>query len=219
MLKTGYVFCGVLLALILVAQPVKADSGVTYVISGVYSPTTTSSLLSGASDTFTMSFTVPTQPVTTDFLLGDDFFVDDPIQFSVSASNGGSASGLMFLSFYTPSSTSQPGGLFVDFCADGPTCATGLEYQWEVPGPQLYSGLESSPTLIPTSFSFTGGQFTLFHCTFCDGIDASGTFDGSVSANVVTTPEPGSALLLVLGIFGLFAIGFQQKRQSSFLRP
>lgn len=219
MLKTGYVFCGVLLALILGAQPVKADSGVTYVISGVYSPTTGSSLLSGPSDTFTMSFTVPTQPVTTDFLLGDDFFVDDPIPFSVSASNGGSASGLMFLSFYTPTSLSQPGGLFVDFCADGPTCATGLEFQWEVPGPQLYSGLESSPTLTPASFSFTGGQFTLFHCTFCDGIDASGTFDGSVSTNVVTTPEPSSVLLLVLGIFGFFAIGFYQKRQSSFLRP
>ena len=218
MLKTGYVFCGVLLALILGAQPAKADSGVTYVISGVYSPTTGSSLLSGASDTFTMSFTVPTQPVTTDFLLGDDFFVDDPIQFSVSASNGGSASGLMFLSFYTPSSTSQPGGLFVDFCADGPSCLTGLEYQWEVPGPLLYSGLESSPTLTPTSFSFTGGQFTLYDCTTCNGIDASGTFDGSVSASVVTTPEPASVLLLALGIFGLFAISLHQKRYSIFAK-
>lgn len=218
MLKSGYAFCGVLLALILGAQPMKADSGITYQISGTYSSTTGSSLLSGASDTFTMSFTLPSQPVTTDFLLGDDFFVDAPIPFSVSVSNGGSASGLMFLSFYTLNSLSQPGGLFVDFCADGPDCATGQEYQWVVPGPQLYSGLESSPTLFPTSFDFTGGQFLVYHCTLCNNLDASGTFDGSVSASVVTTPEPASASLLALGIFGIFAISFYQKRQSTLVR-
>jgi hypothetical protein len=44
---------------------------------------------------------------------------------------------------------------------------------WVVPGPLLYSGLESSPTLLPTSFDFTGGQF-LDQCTFCDNFDASG---------------------------------------------
>ena len=182
----------------------------TYTISGTYSPTTSSSQLSGPSDTFTMSFTVPSQPVTTDFLLGDDFFVDSPIPFSYSASNGGTASGPVYLSFYTLSSSSQPGGLFVDFCADGPSCLTGLEYQWEVPGALLYSGLESSPTLIPTSFDFTGGQFLLYHCTLCDNLDAGGTFDGKVS--VVATPEPASALLVVLGIFCLFTGRFQLKR-------
>jgi len=207
-LRTGYAFCGVLLALILSAQPVKADSGVTYSVSGTYSSDTTNSQLSGPSDTFTMSFTLPSQPVTTDFLLHDDFFVDAPTPFTYTSSNGGTASGLVYLNFYTPTSSSQPGGFYVDFCAHGPSCAKGQEYMWVVPGPLLYSGLESSPTLLPTSFGFTGGQF-LDECTFCDNADASGTFDGSV--NVVTTPEPASALLLVLGIFGLFAVCFQQK--------
>lgn len=208
-----------LLALILGAQPVKADSTVTYQISGTYSSTTGSSALSGPSDTFTMSFSLPSQPVTTDFLLGDDFFVDDPILFSYSSSNGGTASGLVYLNFYTPTSSSQPGGFFVDFCADGPSCATGQEYTWVVPGPLLYSGLESSPTLLPTSFDFTGGQF-LDECTFCNNADASGTFDGSVNvtSNVVATPEPASASLLLLGILGLFAISFHQKRLSAFVR-
>jgi hypothetical protein len=87
-----------------------------------------------------------------------------------------------------------------------------------VPGPLLYSGLESSPTLLPTSFDFTGGQF-LDQCTSCDNIDASGTFDGSVNASsVVVTPEPGSALLLLLGIFGVFTISFHQKLLSTFAR-
>ena len=80
---------------------------------------------------------------------------------------------------------------------------------WVVPGPLLYSGLERSPTLLPTSFDFTGGQF-LDQCTFCDNFDASGTFDGSV--NVVATPEPASASLLVLGIFCFLTIGFHHKR-------
>lgn len=211
MLKTGYVYCGVLLAMIMGAQPVKADSEVTYTVSGTYSSGTTSSPLSGPSDTFTMSFTLPSQPVTTDFLLGDDFIVDALTPFTYSSSNGGTASGMVFLTFYTTTSSSQPGGFFLDFCADGPSCATGQEYSWVVPGPQLYSGLESSPTLLPTSFDFTGGQF-LDECTFCDNADASGTFDGSVKAStVVPTPEPASALLLVLGILCFFAASFRQK--------
>ena len=82
-----------------------------------------------------------------------------------------------------------------------------------MPGALLYSGPESSPTLIPGSFNFTGGQFLLFHCTFCDNLDATGTFSGSV--NEVAMPEPGSALLLWLGTLCVFAVGFQQKR----LRP
>jgi hypothetical protein len=126
---------------------------------------------------------------------------------------------LVYLGFYSPSSIYQTGGFFVDFCADGPSCATGLEYQWEVQGRLLYSGLESSPTLFPTSFDFTGGQFTLYHCTFCDDIDASGTFDDGVNASsVVATPEPTSALLLLLGIFGISTISFQQKLLSTFAR-
>ena len=99
MLRTGYGFCGVLLGLILGAQPVNADSEVTYSVSGTYSSATTSSQLSGPSDTFTMSFTLPSQPVTTDFLFGDDFIVDALTPFTYSSSNGGTASGLVFLTF------------------------------------------------------------------------------------------------------------------------
>jgi hypothetical protein len=214
--KTAFVLCCAFLVAIFAAQPVNADSDVTFTITGVYSAATSSSPsfpLSGPSDTFTMSFALPSQPVTTDFIPGDDFYVDSPIPFSFSASNGGTASGLVLLSFYSLASIWQTGGLSVDFCADDPTCPTGPEYQWEVPGSVLYSGPESSPTLTPGSFDFTGGQFLLYHCTTCDTLDATGTFSGTV--NVVATPEPGSAVLLIFGTLCLFAVGFHQKR----LRP
>ena len=197
---------------ILLLGPVSAsaDSGVTYTISGDYSPTTSTSQLSGPSDTFSMSFTLTVQPVTTDFLLGDDFFVEAPVQFAYSVSNGGASSGLVYLNLYSPTSASQTGGLFVDFCADGPSCTTGLEYQWIVPGPLLYSGLESSPMLFPTSFEFLDGQFLLYHCTFCNDLDATGTFTGNV--NAVATSEPKSSSLLVTGLVCLLGIGILWRR-------
>ena len=49
----------------------------------------------------------------------------------------------------------------------------------------------------------------MFHRTFCDNLDASGTFDGTV--NVVPTPEPASALYLLLGIFCVLSILYQRK--------
>jgi hypothetical protein len=205
------VFFGFLSILILGPLSVSADSGVTYTISGDYSPTTSTSQLSGPSDTFTMSFMVPAQQVTTNFLLGDDFFVDPPVPYSYSTSNGGTSSGSVYPSFYSLASTSQTGGLFVDFCADGPSCATGLEYQWIVPGSLLYSGLENAPTLLSTSFDFTEGQFLLYHCTLCNDLDATGTFTGNV--NAVATPEPESVLLLLVGMISLFAVRIQQTRK------
>ena len=203
MFKTALVLCCAFLVAIFAAQPVNADSDVTFTISGA----------SGPSDSFTMSFALPSQPVTNNFVAGDDFYVYSPIPFSFSASNGGTASGLAYLAFYSLASIWQTGGLFVDFCADDPTCATGPEYQWLVQGPVLYSGPENSPTLTPGSFDFTGGQFLLYRSADSDTLDATGAFSGTI--DVVATPEPGSAVLLIFGTLCLVAVGFQQKR----LRP
>jgi len=69
----------------------------------------------------------------------------------------------------------------------------------ELTGPQLYSGLESDPTMIiPAS-----GSFTLVD----DGTNGVG---GTVyKLDVVQTPEP--ATLLLLGS-GLFALGMRKRR-------
>jgi hypothetical protein len=203
------VFFGFLSILILGPLSASADSGVTYTISGDYSPTTSTSQLSGPSDNFSMSFTLPLQPVTTNFLLGDDFFVDPAVPFSYSASNGGTSSGLVYLNFYSLASISQTGGLFVDFCADGPSCATGLEYQWIVPGSLLYSGAENYPTLLSTSVDFTDGQFLLYDCTLCNNLDGTGAFTGTV--NAVPTPEPPPGVLLFVGMFCLLVARTHRK--------
>ena len=212
MFKTTLVLCAVLLVVVFGVQPANADSDVNFTISGAYSAATSSSPLSSPSGTFTLSFALPSQLVNTDFIAGDDFSVDHPIRFSYSASNGGTASGLVFLTFYSLTSGAQPGGLFVDFCAGGPACVTGPEYQWEVTGPVLYSGPESSPTLVPASFDFTGGQFLEYDCPTCNNLDATGTFSGNVDVVATPEPEPGSGVSLFLGALCLFAAGIYQKR-------
>jgi hypothetical protein len=196
MKKVWLVFTLVAVALLGFAAVAQADS--TFNVSGIYGSSTVSEPLSGPGESFTMSFTIPTRPVVTDFLLGDDFFVN-PVTVAYSL-NGGSLISLtnVFVIFYTPGASTQSGGFFVDFCATDPSCLTGSEYQWTFAGPQQYTGSEDAPTMKPIGFAFAGPQSGFAFGGVNELLPPMTPISGRVG--VVSTPEPSALVLLLAGL-------------------
>ena len=145
-----------------------------------------------------MSFTIPTHPVVTDFLLGDDRFVS-PVTVADTL-NGGSPISLtnVLLVFHTPRASTQSGGFFVGFCATNPTCLTGSEYQWTFAGPQQYTGSENNPTMKPIGFAFAEPQSGFAFGGVNEILPPITPISGKVGA--VTTPEPSALIVLLAGL-------------------
>jgi PEP-CTERM motif len=174
---------------------------VTYTIDGTYNPGSPSEPMCEPGQNFSITMTLPIQSSTLsyDYVPGDDFYAY-PVPTSVTF-GGTTTQGSALAAFYVIGSISQPGGLFVDLCATDPSCATGLEYQWTFAGPQQYTGPESNPTLTPSNYTFSNQPFTVFDNTYTE---LDGSICGTVTAQVVSTPEP-SSLLMLMG--GLLAVG------------
>jgi hypothetical protein len=175
----------------------------TFSVTGTYGAGTPSEPLSQAGQDFTMTFTVPYQPasVVASYEMGDDIYL---YPMNVMYTMGGVETILSdsLVAFYTAGAASQSGGFFVDWCATDVSCMSGLEYQWAFGGPQLYSGPESNPTMVPSGFTYNNQPFTVYDNTLA-GADPS--ISGSVK--IVTAPEPSSiAMLLVGAVFALFLL-------------
>lgn len=179
-----------------------ADSTANYSITGTYGAGTLSTALSESGDSFTMNFSVPTNPgaLVVDSMIGDDFYL---YPVNISYGFGGSTTTLVgaLLAFYSTTSGSQPGGLFIDYCVS-PTCLGDLEYQWTFGGPQQYTGSEDNPTIVPTSFVPTY-QGVAIYPTAGDDVYTSSFSSIAVNGKPVNTPEPSSLLLLGAGLAGI----------------
>ncbi|MGB7731933.1 MAG: PEP-CTERM sorting domain-containing protein [Candidatus Acidiferrum sp.] len=180
-----------------------ADGDGEFTVTGTYSAGTMVTPLTAPGQSFTISFDLPTNPTSLmeDYVTGDDFYLNAiPASYTYNGSTITLNNAL--LSFYTSYSSSQSGGFFVDYCATDPTCMTGLDYQWTLDGPQQYTGGESDPTLVPSSFSYNGSPFWINYDA--NQVCATG-ISGTVTTNVVATPEP-SALVLLLAGLGAFLV-------------
>jgi hypothetical protein len=186
----------------------KADGTASYSISGTYSSGTASTPLTQVGPNFTMNFSLPTQPASLiiSSVPGDDFYLF-PLTATYTNSNTSNTISMtttlvnLMVGFYVANG-SQNGGLFVDYCATDPSCNTGLEYQWIISGPPQYTGTETNPTIVPTSFQFSNQSFVVYQdfLTQLNSSNISGTVNGSAP---VSAPETGSLGMLMLGFAGL----------------
>jgi hypothetical protein len=162
---------------------------ISYADSGTFTPSTPTTTYSGPGKTWAFSFQVDSSPTVSNFQSG---IGSSPVFSNFSYTLNGSPVAVtpISLSFFN---AAFGGGLSFCFIAT-PTPCTALSLNNSGPGPQMYTGLESAPTML------TGG-FTL-NTTFAVGTSLSTQPNTTVQAVVV--PEPSTLLtlagaLLVLG--------------------
>jgi hypothetical protein len=168
---------------------VPAHAGtISYSDSGTFTASTPTTTFSGPSKTWAFSFQVDSSPVVSNVQLGIGF---SPVFSNFSYTLNGSPVAV------TPTSFSFLNGALgggFSFCfINTPSPCTALSLNNSGPGPQMYTGLESAPTML------TGG-FTL-NTTFAVGTSLSTQPSTTVQAAAV--PEPSTLLTLAAGLLAL----------------
>jgi len=195
-------FLGLLVLAGLLASPALADS-VQYTISGTFGPTTDSAPLSGPNGTYSIAFSLPQKPTPdySDATAGDFVLNNVPFNYSFQCAGCSTATPFAGTADVVDFGMANSGStLIVEFLTSGPN---GHDYYWQFAGDQLFSGTVEQPTLEDGgSLNLaTGGVFEL------DGGDFANLGNATISAQVVSTPEPSSLALLLaaLGALGLLA--------------
>jgi PEP-CTERM motif len=172
---------------VLVLCWVPAHAGtITYTDSGTFTASTPTTTFSGPSETWAFSFQVDSSPVVSNPQSGMGF---SPVFSNFSYILNGSSVAV------TPTSliffNAALGGGFGFVFINTPSPGTALSLN-DVGGPQMYTGLESAPTMLT-------GAFTL-HTTFALGTALFTQPDSTVQAAV---PEPSTLLTLAAGLLAL----------------
>ena len=178
-----------LLLVFVLCSMVAHAATISYTDSGTFTASTPTTTFSGPGKTWAFSFQVDSSPMVSNFQPGMGF---SPVFSNFSYALNGSPVAVTptSLAFFNAASG---GGLGFCFIAT-PTPCTALSLNNSGPGPQMYTGLESAPTML------TGG-FTL-NTTFAVGTSLYTQPNTTVLATAVV-PEPSTLVMLAAGLFVL----------------
>lgn len=166
--------------------PARAST-IFYSDSGTFSALTPSSAFSAPSETWAFAFQIDSNPAVSDVSLGN-VFVAAFSDFSYMLNGSPVAITPIRILFFN---TVDGGGLGI--CFSGTPCANGFGITNSSSGPQMYTGLESAPTML-------SGEFNLN-----TGVSVSSTIYSQANTTVQATvvPEPSTLLPIAAGLLAL----------------
>lgn len=189
---------GIVLLLAVAVTPAFADSVVQYTITGNFGNGVPGAPLSGPDGSYTIGFSLPQQP-TPDYFdssAGDFAVYNVPISYSYQCAGCSSPTIFSGSDGIVDFANSTLGGLLaVDLMAGG------HDYFWQFSGDQIFSGSVDQPTLEAY------GPLWLTDCGSFE-LDAGDFVDvgnATITAQVVSTPEP-STLVLLLAAIAMLAV-------------
>lgn len=179
-------------ALMLLLASGLSASPLLLTADGTFSSTTPTSSFTAASEPWSLSFQVDSNPA----VLGSDAGIDFDTSFTNFAYTlNGSPVALTpaNIQFYN---ANQFGGINVCFspaCTENSDPTNGLEIE----GPQLYTGSETSPTIVPGTYD------TSFLEAFVD-TNAYEMDNSAITISAISSvPEPRTLFLMILAALGL----------------
>src|SRR5262249_26866079 len=201
MYRLGIAFAVVLL-FALTVSPTFADSVVQYTISGTFGSGAPSAPLSGPDGAYTIAFSLPQHPSPDyfDSTAGDFAVYNVPIDYSFQCASCSSPTLFSGSDGIVDFADSTLGGMLaVDLMAGG------HDYFWQFAGDQIFSGSVDQPTLEaygPTWLADCGS----FELDAGDFVDAGNM---TITAQVVSTPEPSTLALLIAAaaVLAMISIG------------
>ena len=163
--------------------------------TGTFGAGTPSTAVSAAGGSFSYSFTLASDPTVSDVSLGNYF--DPAISDFVYTLNGVTSSpAIGSITVFSFNSAGLFDICFTTACSDGSVSGLGLQFT----GPQIYSGSESSPSILTGTFTPTP-----LDASFAVGND-SYFLAADSPITIAATPEPSSITLLAGGLLASSAL-------------